>query len=252
MGAITVGAIGGVISAIGLTMIYMPWSSKFRMDAIVKQGVDAEAIVQGKETWSQNEGHGEVTRYALHPIFDAERLKGYHMGPTIVKCRVTRRKMQVSQKTYEQAHSGGAVPVTYSRADPRDFVVKADGNTSRLALLCFATLFGVLFVVAGAIAGFHLPPFEPPGVEGAHFFGWLVYLVGFGLFSCGCVMLVKARCATQHAQLEENPTGSACDDGAPGSGDPIEKIGELKQLLDTGALSQAEFESRKAEIVGKV
>ena len=35
-----------VISAIGLTMIYMPWSSKFRMDAIVKQGVgDAPATV---------------------------------------------------------------------------------------------------------------------------------------------------------------------------------------------------------------
>jgi len=45
---------------------------------------------------------------------------------------------------------------------------------------------------------------------------------------------------------------SACDDGGIGKENPIEMIGRLKQLYDSGALTQAEFESKKAELLAKV
>jgi hypothetical protein len=36
------------------------------------------------------------------------------------------------------------------------------------------------------------------------------------------------------------------------SDDPLERIGVLKKLLDTGAIDQAEFDSKKSELLGRV
>ena len=140
--------------------------------------MDTEAVVQGKETWTEwrqntrshtdtspQGGHWE-TSYALSIIFDADR------STDGVKCRVTQQKVVCSPALYERtkppspeppgpppyvvrvpATAGQKVTVKYMPSEPRSFMIMEDDNPSVLAAVYIGiTCFGSVFALIGASA----------------------------------------------------------------------------------------------------
>ncbi|MGB8650392.1 MAG: SHOCT domain-containing protein [Mycobacteriales bacterium] len=60
----------------------------------------------------------------------------------------------------------------------------------------------------------------------------------------------KGAAAAQQAPPQQPPAASAAAPAAEVSSDPYADLAKLKELLDSGALTQAEFDAQKTKILG--
>jgi hypothetical protein len=206
-------AFGAFFSLMGLMPIVSTCRAKRTNDFILRQGVDTEAVVQGKEEHESIIQGGDF--HALHLIFDADRSKDG------VRCRITRERTRVSFDMYNKTLPGDAVTVRYSPTDPRHFWVKGEEPDIETACsVCFNTVFSSFFVLFGAVVGVGMPIITELKI----YLGVLVYRGSMGLVygcctksgrMCGQCLCSGSFCrhhrlffCSDEIEQEEHPTGS--------------------------------------------
>ena len=88
---------------------------------------------------------------------------------------------------------------------------------------------------------------------------WIVCLIFFPLVTALVYLIAKGPSMAQRqtrspprtcASRQEAYIRSVAGGGGGGSGSPADQISQAKQLLDTGAINEAEFEALKAKALG--
>jgi hypothetical protein len=205
------GLFGVPFSSAGLAIVLATWYTRKRANNVHANGVETDAVVQGKDQWittSQGE-HGTTHthhHWGLDLIFDADRADGK-------KVRVRHTKFEVVNELWNGLDGGSEVKVKYLRENPTEFLVPQKGTPGS----CFMTCFGSIFIFAGLLVA----SFGGPLALGVYFLGVFV-VVPIMAKVCKTLLAKLTKALGESLTVDENPTGPIPRPGGGSGGAPVE------------------------------
>lgn len=116
---------------------------------------------------------------------------------------------------------------------------------SMLVFFAWVMFFWLLFIVFGDLFGRH-------DIGGWGKAGWTIFVIVLPFLGILVYLIVEGKAmgerrtaAAQHAQAQLDTRIRS----VANSGDPAGQIAKAKELLDSGAISQAEFDQLKAKVL---
>ena len=117
------------------------------------------------------------------------------------------------------------------------------------------SLIVIFFMVIYFILLFHVigDLFRRHDASGWKKAAWVIFLIVFPFLGLFVYYITNAEGMAQRQMADMKQAQSSMDDyirTVSASGDPAEQIAKAKQLLDSGAITQAEFDQLKAKALG--
>ena len=110
-----------------------------------------------------------------------------------------------------------------------------------------------LFVVIMMLVSIVADLFRDRELSGWAKAGWIIFLVVFPLIGILVYVIARHQGMVERASKQQEAAKSEFDSyvkGVAGSGGPSQEIAAAKSLLDSGAISQEEFDALKAKALG--
>jgi hypothetical protein len=111
-----------------------------------------------------------------------------------------------------------------------------------LVFFCWILFFWLLFVVFGDL-------FRRHDISGWGKAGWTIFVILLPFLGIFIYLIVNGRGMGERSMKEAQQAQSQMDSyvrSVAGSGNPAEQISKAKELLDSGTISQEEFDKLKA------
>ena len=112
-----------------------------------------------------------------------------------------------------------------------------------LVFFCWVLFFWLLFAVFGDL-------FRRHDISGWGKFGWSIFVIFLPFLGCFIYLITQGHAMAERNVKDVQAAQSQMDQhikSVAGAGDPATQIAQAKQLLDSGAISQAEFDQLKAK-----